>query len=104
MKSPADCLFGRSSKAKKLALPVLGVVAGVGLGWVTAAGFHSNVAATLAAGDCASTGSPASASKAAKRRGPNDDIVASEAAPERSKGTWLERWWMDVQESVKHAE
>ena len=106
MKSTLDCLFGRSSRAKKLALPVLvlGTVAGAGLGWVTATGFHPNFAATLAAGDPSSTGSAATASEAVGRPGPSDDIVASDVAPEKTKGAWLERWWMDVQESVKRAE
>jgi hypothetical protein len=106
VKSAAGRLFGRLSMAKKLTFTVLvlGAVAAARLGAVTTAGFRSKMAAMLAAGEPVSTGSPASASKAMNRRGPNDDIVASEAAPERSKGTWLERWWMDLQESVKHAE
>jgi hypothetical protein len=98
--------FGRLSIAKKLtfAVLVLGAVAAAGLGAVTTADFRSKMAAMLATGEPVSIGSPASTSKAVKQRGPNDDIVASEAAPERSKGVWLERWWMDLQESVKHAE
>jgi hypothetical protein len=92
--------------AKKLtfAVLVLGAVAAAGLSAVTTAGFGSKIAAMLTAEEPALTGSLASAAKAMKRRGPNDDIVASEAAPERSNGAWLERRWMDLQESVKHAE
>lgn len=81
MKSAAGRLFGRLSMAKKLtfAVLVLGVVAAAGLGAVIAARFHANLTAT-------------------------PDIVASDAAPEQAKGAWLERWWMGVQESIKHAE
>jgi hypothetical protein len=106
MKLTADCLFWCSSRAKKLAVPVLvlGAVATAGLGWVTTAEFHSNWAATLAAGDPAATGSPPSASEAVGRPGRNDDTAASDAAPEQTQGAWLERWWMAVQESVKYAE
>jgi hypothetical protein len=45
MKLIADSLSGRSSRAKKLAFPVLvlGAVAGAGLGWVTTAGFLPNL-------------------------------------------------------------
>jgi hypothetical protein len=106
MKLTADCLFGRSSRAKKTALSLLalGIVVGAGLGWVTTAGFHSNSAVTHVGDDPTSTGSPPRASEALRRPRPNDDIVASNAAPERTRGAWLERWWMDVQESVKRVE
>jgi hypothetical protein len=79
--SAADSLFGGLSTGKKLtfALLVLGALAGAGLVWVSAARLHANLTAT-------------------------PDIVASDAAPQQTNGAWLERWWMDVQESVKHAE
>jgi hypothetical protein len=89
MKLIADSLSGRSSRAKKLAFPVLvlGAVAGAGLGWVTTAGFLPNLAAKLAAGDPTSAGSPAaSTSEAVGRSGPKDDIVPSDAAPQQNKG------------------
>jgi hypothetical protein len=71
----------KSTATKKLAPPVLvlGGVAAVWLGGVIAARFHANSTAT-------------------------PDMVASDAAPERVKGAWFERWWMGVQESVKRAE
>ena len=92
------------AKKPTFAVLVLGTVADAGLGVVTTAGFRSKVAAVLAPGEPATTGSPTSAFQAAGPRGTNDDILASEAAPERSNGAWLERWWMGVQESVKRAE
>jgi len=70
---------------------VFGAVAGVGLGWLTTAAFHANLARTLTA-------------EAVGRPGHYDNIVASHAAPEGATKAWLERWWMDVQESVKHSE
>jgi hypothetical protein len=92
MRSTGDCPPGRSSPAKKLApLLVFGAVAGVGLGWLTNTVFHPNLARTLTA-------------DAAVRPGHHDNIVASDAAPERATKEWLERWWMVVQESVKHSE
>jgi hypothetical protein len=60
-------------------------------------------AADLIGSATGTTGSPTNASEA-MRPGHNDDVAVSGATPEPAKGAWLERWWMDVQESVKRAE
>jgi hypothetical protein len=106
VKSMADRLFGPNARAKRLAPPllVLGAVAGAGLGWVTTADFRSNLAATPGAGNPTSTGSPTSVSVEAERTWPIGAFVVSDADLKRAKRAWLERWWMDVQETVKHAE
>ena len=71
----------KSIAARKLAPPVLvlGALAGAGLVWVTTGAFHANLTVT-------------------------PDVVASDAAPQQTKGMWLERWWIGVQEAVKRAE
>jgi hypothetical protein len=106
MKFTADGLFGSASTARKLALPflVVAAVTGTGLDWVTATGFYSNPPEMLARGNPTSRGSPADRSEATRRPEPSYTIVASDAAPEQTKGASLERWWMDAQESVERAE
>jgi hypothetical protein len=67
------------AKSPTFAVLVLGAVVAVWLGAVIASRFHANLTAI-------------------------PDMVASDAAPERVKGAWFERWWMGLQESVKRAE
>jgi hypothetical protein len=83
---------------------VLAAVSATGLGWVTTAGFRSDLAMTVAAGDPTWSGLLASASGAAGQPRLNDNIAASNANSRAGQRTWFDRWWMAVQKSLKFAE
>ena len=85
-----------------LAVFALGAVVGAGLEWTTANGLHSHAPATM------SDRRPELPTGSSLATNPdhctNADLASPAADPARIKGAELERWWMDVEQSVKPEE
>jgi len=82
----------------------LGTAASAGLMWLTTAGFRSDAADTVAVRNPRPTGMVANSHSAVQQLEPNAESIDRSTDPALIKGAGLERWWMDVQESVRPEE
>ena len=87
-----------------LAMFALGAAASAGPAWLTTAGFRSDAADTVAVRNPRPAGMVANSPSAAERRGSIAGPIGRSGDPALIKGAGLERWWMDVQESVRPEE
>jgi hypothetical protein len=96
---------GRPSLTRTLLLAmfVLGAAA-AGLQWLTPTGLRSDEAATVAVSNPHPTGLVANSPSAVRQPAPNGALIDLADDPALVKGAGLERWWMDVQESVRPEE
>jgi hypothetical protein len=96
----------RPSLTRKLLLAMfaLGTAASAGLTWLTTAGFRSDAAETVAVRNPRPTGMVANSHSAVQQLEPNAESIDRSTDPALIKGAGLERWWMDVLESVRPEE
>lgn len=85
-----------------LAVFALGAVVGAGLEWTATTGLNSYTGATVP--DRRPELPTVSALTAIPDHCANGDLASPAADPARIKGAGLERWWMDVEQSVKPEE